>query len=477
MSPGGPVRVEEYHKVKNLKWQTKKTIPPVPQWKGFLPESSGVLEPVDYFRYLFQKEAIEEVVQQTNLYALQCNVTKPLNVTVAEMEQFIGVSFYMSIHGLPKTRLYWKPQTRVEMVANTMTVNRWENIKRYLHFADNNNFVPGGDKLFKVRPLLSFLNNSFRSIPMDEMLCVDEQMVPFKGKSLLKQYIPMKPKRWGYKIFVLADHHGIVYNFDVYTGSIQPRPGFPDIGASGNIVLQLAAAIPTNVSHKLFFDNWFGSVDLQLVLEKEKIHSVGTVRQNRHAGCTFMDDKAMKAKGRGTHQEKMTRHGVNLWAVKWFDNRPVTLLSTFVAANPTTVVQRWDKKKKEVVQVSHPNIVSVYNKSMGGVDLLDSLIALYHTKIRSKKWYHHIVFHLLDMTLVEAWLLYRRDCRSQVPASAELPLLDFKIEVASCLCMENKQTSSKRKGRPAQAVVVEKKKRGPQSFLPPDPVRRDKYDH
>ncbi|XP_051285283.1 piggyBac transposable element-derived protein 2-like [Dicentrarchus labrax] len=190
-----------------------------------------------------------------------------------------------------------------------------------------------------------------------------------------------------------------------------------------------------------------------------------------------MDDRAMKAKGRGTHEEKMTTHnGVNLWAVKWFDNRPVTLLSTFVAANPTTQVLRWDKKKKEVVRVSRPNVVAVYNKSMGGVDLLDSLIALYRTKIRSKKWYHRIVFHMLDMTLVEAWLLHRRDCQSQMPEIAHLPLLDFKIQVASCLCMENK-VSNKRKGRPSQAVVVGKNKRGPQSFVPPDPVRRDRTDH
>ena len=61
-----------------------------------------------------------------------------------------------------------------------MSLNRWEDIKRNLHFADNSNQVPGGDKLFKVRLFLSFLSDSFRGIPMDEMLCVDEQMVPLK---------------------------------------------------------------------------------------------------------------------------------------------------------------------------------------------------------------------------------------------------------------------------------------------------------
>ncbi|KAK3516062.1 hypothetical protein QTP70_004009 [Hemibagrus guttatus] len=102
-----------------------------------------------------------------------------------------------------------------------------------------------------------------------------------------------------------------------------------------------------------------------------------------------MDDQIMKKKGRGTHQDKITTHdSVNLRDVKWFDNQPVTL-SSFVGAKSVAHVQRQE-----------------HNKSMGGVDLLDSPIALYHTKIHSKKCYHRLVFHMLDLTVVEAWLLY-----------------------------------------------------------------------
>lgn len=98
-----------------------------------------------------------------------------------------------------------------------------------------------------------------------------------------------------------------------------------------------------NMSLKLFFDNWLCSVDLQVLLEKDKIN----VRQNRLAGCTFMEDGAMKAKGWGTHQEKMTIYdGVNLRATKWFDNCPVTLLSTFVAANHRSAKVGRKKRKR-----------------------------------------------------------------------------------------------------------------------------------
>lgn len=79
----------------------------------------------------------------------------------------------------------------------------------------------------------------------------------------------------------------------------------------------------------------------------------------------------------------------------------MTLLRTSAAANPTARADQWDYKRKEMTFVVCPNIVTVYNKSMGGVDLLDSLIALYHTKIRSKKWYHRVTFHILDLTVVQ----------------------------------------------------------------------------
>ena len=48
---------------------------------------------------------------------------------------------------------------------------------------------------------------------------IDKAMIPFKGRSALKQYIPMKPIKWGFKVWVRADSiKGYVYDFEVYTG-------------------------------------------------------------------------------------------------------------------------------------------------------------------------------------------------------------------------------------------------------------------
>ena len=44
-------------------------------------------------------------------------------------------------------------------------------------------------------------------------------MIPFKGRSDLKQYMPMKPIKRGIKVWAWADaNNGYVSAFEVYTG-------------------------------------------------------------------------------------------------------------------------------------------------------------------------------------------------------------------------------------------------------------------
>lgn len=98
--------------------------------------------------------------------------------------------------------MYWKRATRVPQVADTMSLNRWEAIKKMIHFSNNENQQQGkDDPLCKIRPLVSHLTTKFSEIPMAEKLVVDEQMIPFKGKSRLKVYLPSKPKKNGVQDF------------------------------------------------------------------------------------------------------------------------------------------------------------------------------------------------------------------------------------------------------------------------------------
>lgn len=98
----------------------------------------------------------------------------------------------MSIVHLPSTRHYWG-ELGIPSIFNVMALNRFEEIKRFIHYNNNNN-LPNihttYDKLFKVRPLLDAIRNICISIPKEEYLAVDEQIIPTKCRSSLKQYNP-----------------------------------------------------------------------------------------------------------------------------------------------------------------------------------------------------------------------------------------------------------------------------------------------
>ena len=49
---------------------------------------------------------------------------------------------------------------------------------------------------------------------------IDEAMIPFKGRSSMKQYIPNKPIKRGFKVWVMADAlNGYFYDLSPYVGA------------------------------------------------------------------------------------------------------------------------------------------------------------------------------------------------------------------------------------------------------------------
>ena len=70
---------------------------------------------------------------------------------------------HMSLVQLPSSGLYWNTAVGQEFIRGTMSCNRWETIKRFLHFNNNENMkMPcefGFEKLFKIRPHLNKIRN------------------------------------------------------------------------------------------------------------------------------------------------------------------------------------------------------------------------------------------------------------------------------------------------------------------------------
>jgi hypothetical protein len=68
------------------------------------------------------------------------------------------------------------------------------------------------DRYVKVRPVLESVRKRCKELPLEENLSVDEQIIPFKGKLNIKQYIRGKPYPWGLKIYILCGKIGLAYD-------------------------------------------------------------------------------------------------------------------------------------------------------------------------------------------------------------------------------------------------------------------------
>ncbi len=106
------------------------------------------------------------------------------------------------------------------------------------------------------------------------------------------------------------------------------------------------------------------------------ILSCGTVRANRLQGCPLLTNKELKKKEGGSfHFKSDLNSGVIL--AKWMDNNAVHLASNYVGVQPVAHVKRWSGEVKRKIEINCPQMVLLYNKGMGGVDLADMLIAIY----------------------------------------------------------------------------------------------------
>lgn len=310
--------------------------------------------------------------------------------TEIDIQQFIGLVYMMSIIHLPRVTNYWRHASVVPLMQETMPVKKFEKLREFIHFNDNHTAPPrdgpNADRLYKIRPIFNKLNETFSKVPLEKHLCVDEQICSTKARNTLKRYNPQKPHKWGYKLYVLSGVSGFGYKIELETGLENTlQPGEPDLGAASNVVLRMSREIPSHQKYRVYFDNYFTSLPLLEYLANRGILGLGTVRRNRIPDCKLPTEKEMLRKPRGYSVEYVANiNGVDVSTVSWKDNKTVNLASTFVGEKEKTKARRWDKKNKKYIHIDRPHIVSEYNRHMGCVDLIDSIMGRYKILLRSK---------------------------------------------------------------------------------------------
>ena len=51
------------------------------EWQELLSRSDDIMSPLQYFKQFVSEYILEVIVGQSNLYVIQCNANKPLNLT------------------------------------------------------------------------------------------------------------------------------------------------------------------------------------------------------------------------------------------------------------------------------------------------------------------------------------------------------------------------------------------------------------
>lgn len=437
-----------------------------------------VFDSAQYFSSLFGDEIIDMIVEQTNLYSVQCNGTS-IDTNAKEIKTFLGMLIKMDVYNFPAYRDYWCQDSRLDDVAGHMGLKRFEKIRRYLHFTDNDVINPE-DRYAKIRPLLDSVRNNILKIEPELDYSVDEAMIPYKGTRAgnLRQYIKSKPKKWGFKFFIRAGVSGIVYDFLPYAGSstfvnVHLQEEEQNLSKSAQFVTVLCKTIPLGLPSAIFFDNFFCSLELIEYLKSKKLESLGTIRSDRLRECKLKSEKILKKEGRGSYHFQTDRRS-GLTIVRWVDNKVVTMASSFMGVQPLSTAKRFDKKQNGKVDVPIPAVVKNYNKHMGGVDLGDMLISLYRTPFKAKRYYLRIFAYILDLCICNAWLLARRDA-NLLNEQFKKPLKKFRQEIATTLLLKDRAT---KRGRPsAENYAPTRKIRRPVALRPQEDVRFDEKGH
>ena len=222
--------------------------------------------PIDFFCTIWGNSTFQEIAEQTNLYAAQKGTISWEDISEDEMKYFVGIQLAMGIVRLPSLRDYWStnPLLGTPGIVKGMGRNRFQSILSHLHLNDNSKMPqrgsPNFDKLYKVRPLFEVVKtNSQACYQPHQQMAVDEAMILFKGRSNMKQFMPLKPIKRGYKAWCACDSlNGFMYNIDMYTGR---SDGSGEDGLGSRVVQQLMEPLYDQNYH-VYMDNFFSSTNL-----------------------------------------------------------------------------------------------------------------------------------------------------------------------------------------------------------------------
>ena len=178
---------------------------------------------------------------------------------------------------------------------NTMSLKRFKQLNAMLRFDDKDtrSFRRRNDKFAPIRDVFDlFVKQLSKYYKPSHSVTIDEQLVSFRGRCVFKQYMPMKPSKYGLKFFAMC------CNDTSFVCGMKPYLGKEGNEVATNLaqkVVEDLIAPLTNSGRNLTTDNFYTSLTLARDLKRKGISFVGTIRKHKRE----IPPAALEVKERG----------------------------------------------------------------------------------------------------------------------------------------------------------------------------------
>ena len=127
------------------------------------------------------------------------------------------------------------------------------------------------------------------------------------------------------------------------------------------------------------------------------------------------------------------------------------MLSTFFGPQTQKIT---GYRKKQPVQFEKPTVILEYTKYMGGVDRADQYCGCYGFTRRSYKWWKKLFFWLLEVAVVNSYILYSLDKKE---SGEKLQThLSYRRNLITQLVGNVRNRNSRKRGRPSSSDLEER---------------------
>ncbi|XP_030751726.1 piggyBac transposable element-derived protein 4-like [Sitophilus oryzae] len=205
----------------NYSWCDPEDINFVP--RKIIPEQSAVCVPLiscnrfstelDVFLKLMPRNFVIFILRQNSKNKI-IQQTDP-----SELMIVLGCMLVMTYNRLPEMHDYWASNKSLGNAAIKSAISRdiflLLHSKLYFNYPEK---LKDANKIYYIEELVSCLKHTFQKSRTESThQSIDESMTKFKGRSSLKQYLPLKPIKREIKIWQRCDSvSGYVYDFNIY---------------------------------------------------------------------------------------------------------------------------------------------------------------------------------------------------------------------------------------------------------------------